>query len=162
MLGLRLTLLGSLLLLLTACNLLNPSEKDMQAAVGAYIIDKEEYPKSFVIIENFVFTNLQKIPDSQPTQFRVTAEFDITYNADGDLIVAELDKKHKQSRQKEKRLTNNPFDEIKGAITGAFDNFRYENRFKNVRKGDQDHYAGDFIFMRNADSSWRVEKASYE
>jgi hypothetical protein len=159
---LRSCLLVSLLLLLNACTLLNPSEKDMQAAIGDFVSQKEEYPKSFIVAENFVFSNLQKVPDSKPTVFRVVAEFDITYIADGDLIVAELDKKHKQAREKEKRLTNNPFDEIKGAITGAFDNFRYENRFKNVRKGDQDHYQGDFLLMRNADDSWRVEKASYE
>jgi hypothetical protein len=161
-LRLRSSLLLFLLVLLASCTLLNPSEKDMQTAIGDFIIPKEDYPKSFVIAENFVFSNLQKIPDSKPAQFRITAEFDITYTADGDLIVAELDKKHKQTREKEKRLTNNPFDEIKGAITGAFDNFRYESRFKNVLKGDQDHYQGDFILMRNADNSWRIDKASYQ
>jgi len=78
------------------------------------------------------------------------------------VIVAALDEKRRKEREKEKRRTNNPFEEIKGAVSGAFENLRYENRFKNVRLGDQDHYSGNFTLSRNADNSWRVSDASYQ
>jgi hypothetical protein len=150
------------LLLLSACFLMAPNQQAMQLAIGDYVVNEEDYPREFILPENFRFKNLQKIENSSPVQYQVAAEFDITYTQDGDVIVAGLDKKHAQMREKEKRRTNNPFEEIKGAITGAVDNFRYETRFKNVRTGDQDHYRGEFTLIRNADNSWRVNSARYE
>jgi hypothetical protein len=158
----RVFLMGSILVLISACSLLQPSARAMQVAIDDYVSHEEDYPREFILAENFVLKNLQKIKDSDPVQYSVNAEFDMTYTVDGDVIVAALDKKHSQEREKEKRRTNNPFEEIKGAITGAVDNFRYESRFKNVRKGDQDHYTGEFTLIRNADNSWRVNNASYQ
>jgi hypothetical protein len=158
----RFFIFALLILPLSACFLMPPNEAAMSAAINIHVIKAEDYPREFVVSENFRFQNLQKIPDSQPSKYQVEAEFDITYTEDGETIVAGLDKKNQQQREKEKRRTNSPFEEIKGAITGAVDNFRYENRFKNVRKGDQDHYQGEFILVQNADHSWRVDSASYE
>jgi len=147
---------------LTSCGLLRPGETAMQTAITDYVLQEEDYPREFIQSENFVFSNLTKVVDSDPVQYRVQAEFDFTYKADGDVIVAALDEKHKKEREKEKRRTNNPFEELKGAVSGAFENLRYENRFKNVRMGDQDHYSGSFTLERNADNSWRVSDASYQ
>jgi len=146
---------------LAGCGFFRPSDTAMQAAISDYVLQEEDYPRQFIVAENFVFTNLVKVVDSDPVQYQVKAEFDFTYNADGDVIVAALDDKRKKDREKEKRRTNNPFEELKGAVSGAFENLRYENRFKNVRTGDQDHFSGDFTFTRNADNSWRVTSASY-
>jgi hypothetical protein len=156
--------LAAVLLLscLSGCGLLRPDETAMKTAIGDYVLQQEEYPRDFVLAENFVFSNLVKVVDSDPVQYKVDAEFDFTYKADGDVIVAALDEKRRKEREKEKRRTNNPFEEIKGAVSGAFENLRYENRFKNVRLGDQDHYSGNFTLSRNADNSWRVSDASYQ
>jgi hypothetical protein len=156
--------LAAVLLLscLSGCGLLRPDETAMKTAIGDYVLQQEEYPREFVLAENFVFSNLVKVVDSDPVQYKVDAEFDFTYKADGDVIVAALDEKRRKEREKEKRRTNNPFEEIKGAVSGAFENLRYENRFKNVRLGDQDHYSGNFTLSRNADNSWRVSDASYQ
>jgi len=160
----KLRVLAAVLLLscLSGCGLLRPDETAMKTAIGDYVLQQEEYPREFVLAENFVFSNLVKVVDSDPVQYKVDAEFDFTYKADGDVIVAALDEKRRKEREKEKRRTNNPFEEIKGAVSGAFENLRYENRFKNVRLGDQDHYSGNFTLSRNADNSWRVSDASYQ
>lgn len=160
----KLRVLAAVLLLscLSGCGLLRPDETAMKTAIGDYVLQQEEYPREFVLAENFVFSNLVKVLDSDPVQYKVDAEFDFTYKADGDVIVAALDEKRRKEREKEKRRTNNPFEEIKGAVSGAFENLRYENRFKNVRLGDQDHYSGNFTLSRNADNSWRVSDASYQ
>lgn len=152
----------TLLLTLAGCGFFRPSEAAMQMAISDYVLAEEDYPREFIVPENFVFSNLQRIEDSSPTQYRVQAAFDFTYNADGDVIVKALTVKHDKEREKEKRRTNNPFDEIKGAVSGALENFRYENRFENVRMGDQDHFSGSFTFSRNADNSWRVSDSSYK
>jgi len=159
----KLRVLAAVLLLscLSSCGLLRPDETAMKTAIGDYVLQQEEYPREFVLAENFVFSNLVKVVDADPVQYKVDAEFDFTYKADGDVIVAALDEKRRKEREKEKRRTNNPFREIKGAVSGAFENLRYENRFKNVRLGDQDHYSGNFTLSRNADNSWRVSDASY-
>ncbi len=159
----KLRVLATVVLLscLSGCGLLRPDETAMKTAIGDYVLQQEEYPREFVLAENFVFSNLVKVVDSDPVQYKVDAEFDFTYKADGDVIVAALDEKRRKEREKEKRRTNNPFEEIKGAVSGAFENLRYENRFKNVRLGDQDHYSGNFTLSRNADNSWRVSDASY-
>lgn len=151
-----------LLSVLAGCGFLRPNETAMRTAISDYVLQEEDYPRGYVVAENFVFTQLVKIVDSDPAQYQVQAEFDFTYTADGDVIVAALDEKRKKEREKEKRRTNNPFDELKGAVKGVFDNMRYENRFKNVRTGDQDHFSGSFTFTRNADNSWRVSDASYQ
>ena len=154
---------GSLLLsLLAGCGLLHPSETAMKTAIGDYVLQKEDYPREFILAENFVFSNLTEVANSEPAQYDVQAEFDFTYKADGDVIVAALDEKYKKEREQERRRTNNPFKEIKGVLSGALDNLRYENRFKNVRTGDQDHFSGNFTLTRNADNSWRVSEASYQ
>ncbi len=160
----KLRVLATVLLLscVSGCGLLRPDETAMKTAIGDYVLQQEEYPREFVLAENFVFSNLVKVVDSDPVQYKVDAEFDFTYKADGDVIVAALDEKRRKEREKEKRRTNNPFEEIKGAVSGAFENLRYENRFKNVRLGDQDHYSGNFTLSRNADNSWRVSDASYQ
>lgn len=162
MLKFRVFAIALSLCLLAACGFLRPGETAMKTAIGDYVLQEEDYPREFIVAENFKFSNLQKIEDSDPVQYRVQAEFDFTYNADGDVIVAALDAKRVKEREKEKRRTNNPFEEIKGAVAGAFENLRYENRFKNVRMGDQDHFSGGFTLARNADNSWRVSDASYE
>ena len=147
---------------LAACGYLRPSETAMQTAIGNYVLQEEDYPREYMQPENFVFSNLVKVVDSDPVAYQVQAEFDFTYNAEGDAIVAALDEKYRKEREKEKRRTNNPFEELKGAVSGALENFRYENRFKNVRMGDQDHFSGNFTLTRNADNSWRVSNASYK
>ena len=146
---------------LAGCGFFRPSETAMKVAVGEYVLQEEDYPRQFIVAENFVFTNLVKVADSDPVQYQVQADFDFTYNADGDVIVSALDEKRKKEREKEKRRTNNPFEELKGAVSGAFENLRYESRFKNVRTGDQDHFSGSFTLTRNADNTWRVSNASY-
>ena len=147
---------------LASCGFLRPSQTAMQAAIGDYVLQEEDYPRDYIVAENFVFSNLMRIEDSSPAAYKVQAEFDFTYSADGDVIVKALDAKHAKEREKEKRRTNNPFEELKGAVSGAFENLRYENRFKNVRTGDQDHFSGSFTVTRNADNSWRVSDASYQ
>jgi hypothetical protein len=147
---------------IASCSFLRPSQTAMQAAISDYVLQEEDYPREYIIAENFVFTNLMKVEDSSPTAYKVQAQFDFTYSADGDVIVKALDAKHVKEREKEKRRTNNPFEELKGAVSGAFENLRYENRFKNVRTGDQDHFSGSFTVTRNADNSWRVSDASYQ
>lgn len=147
---------------LVGCGFFRPGETAMQTAISDYVLQEEDYPREYIVAENFVFTNLVKVVDSDPVQYQVQAEFDFTYNADGDVIVAALDQKREKEREKEKRRTNNPFDELKGAVKGAFENMRYENRFKNVRTGDQDHFSGNFTLTRNADNSWRVSDGSYQ
>lgn len=134
----------------------------MQTAISDYVLQEEDYPREYIVAENFVFTNLTRIEASSPAAYKVQAKFDFTYNADGDVIVKTLDEKRNKEREKEKRRTNNPFDELKGAVSSAFENLRYENRYENVRMGDQDHYSGSFTLTRNADNSWRVSDASYQ
>lgn len=158
----RLMAVAGVLSLLVACGVMRPSESAMQTAIASYILQEKEYPPEFIQPENFVFSNLVKVVDSQPEQYRVDAEFDFTYTADGDVIVQALDLKREQAREQEKRRNNNPLKELKGAVKGALDNFKYESRFKNVRTGDQDHFKGIFTLSRNADNSWRVSSASYE
>lgn len=160
----RFRILGLALVLsfLVSCGFMRPSETAMQAAISDYVLSEEDYPRAHVVAENFVFSNLAKVEDSSPAAYQVQAEFDFTYSADGDVIVKALDEKREKEREKEKRRTNNPFDELKGAVSGVFENLRYENRFKNVRMGDQDHYSGSFTLTRNADNSWRVSDAVYK
>ena len=158
----RLLAMAGLFSCLVACGFFRPSKAAMQAAIGDYVLQKEDYPRDYIVAENFVFTNLIRVKRSSPAAYTVQAEFDFTYNADGDVIVKALDEKRNQEREKEKRRTNNPFDELKGAVSGAFENLRYENRYENVRMGDQDHYSGSFTLTRNADNSWRVSDASYQ
>ena len=146
---------------LASCGFLRPGETAMQAAIDNYVLQEEDYPREFIVAENFVFSNLVKVENSSPAAYKVQAEFDFTYNADGDVIVKALEAKHDKEREKEKRRTNNPFDELKGAVSGAFKNLRYENLYENVRMGDQDHFSGNFTLTRNADNSWRVSDASY-
>ena len=151
-----------ILSLLSACSVMRPSETAMQTAIASHVMQKEEYPQEFMQPENFVFSNLVKVVDSKPEQYRLEAEFDLTYIADGDVIVRTLDIKREQVREYEKRKTSNPLKELKGAVEGALENLRYETRFKNVRTGDQDHFKGSFTLTRNADNSWRVSEASYK
>lgn len=158
----RLATLTMVLLSLAACSFMRPSETAMKTAITDYVMQEKEYPREFIQPENFVFSNLVKIVDSDPEQYQVDAEFDFTYNADGDVIVQALDQKRAQAREIEKRKTDNPMEELKGAVKGALENFRYENRFRNVRTGDQDHFVGNFTLTRNADNSWRVSDASFE
>lgn len=157
-------LVSALLLMsfLAACSLMRPSESAMKTSIAAYILQKEDYPQEFIQPENFVFSTLVKVVDSEPEQYRVDAEFDFTYNADGDVIVQALDMKRAQERESEKRKSANPLEDLKGAVKGAIENFRYESRFKNIRTGDQDHFKGNFTLTRNADHSWRVSEALYE
>lgn len=158
----RLAAVTMVLLLLAACSFMRPSETAMKTAIANYVLQEKDYPQAFIQPENFVFNNLVKVVDSDPAQYRVDAEFDFTYTADGDVIVQALDLKRDQEREIEKRKTDNPLEEIKGAVKGALENFRYESRFKNVRTGDQDHFKGNFTLTRNADNSWRVSEARYE
>ena len=158
----RLAVAAILLSLLAACSVMRPSESAMQKAIAGYILQEKDYPQEFIQPENFVFSNVVKVADSEPEQYRVDAEFDFTYTADGDVIVQALDLKRDQEREIEKRKTDNPLEELKGAVKGALENFRYESRFKNVRTGDQDHFKGNFTLTRNADNSWRVSEARYE
>lgn len=158
----RLVAVAMLVSFLAACGLMRPSESAMQTAIANYVLQKEDYPQEFIQPENFVFSNLVKVVDSEPEQYRVDAEFDFTYTADGDVIVQALELKREQAREIEKRKTNNPLVELKGAVKGALETFRYESRFKNVRTGDQDHFKGSFTLTRNADNSWRVSEALYK
>ncbi|MEO8002969.1 MAG: hypothetical protein ABI644_13920 [Arenimonas sp.] len=162
MIKFRILLAALVLSCLIGCGLFRPSEAAMQMAIGDYVLQKEDYPRQFIVAENFVFSNLVKMANSDPVQYQVQAEFDFTYSADGDVIVAALDEKRKIEHEKEKRRTNNPFKELKGVVSGAFENLRYENRFKNVRTGDQDHFSGSFTLTRNADNTWRVSDATYK
>ncbi len=162
MLKFRLMAMTLIFACLAGCGYLRPGETAMQVAISNHVLQEEDYPSGFIQPENFVFTNLTKVANSDPAQYQVQAEFDFTYTADGDVIVAALDEQHRKEREKERRRTNNPLEELKGAVTGALENFRYENRFENVRKGDQDHFSGSFTFTRNADNSWRVSDASYK
>ena len=161
MIRFRLVAAALLFTWLASCGFLRPGETAMQTAIRDYVLQEEDYPREFIVAENFVFSNLMKVKGSSPAAYKVQAEFDFTYNADGDVIVKALEAKNNKEREKEKRRTNNPFDELKGAVSGAFENLRYENRFENIRMGDQDHFSGNFTLTRNADNSWRVSEASY-
>jgi hypothetical protein len=150
-----------ILLSIAGCSFLRPSEVAMQTAISNYVLQEKDYPREYILPENFEFSNLQKVENSDPTQYQVQASFDFTYKADGDVIVQTLKEKHIKEREQTKRLTNNPFEQLKGALTGALESFGYEKRFENVRTGDQDHFSGIFTLMRNEDNSWRVSDASY-
>jgi hypothetical protein len=159
---LRAMCLLAMLLMLSACQFLPPNEIAMQRAIGDYVLEEEDYPKEFLKAENFVFSNLQKVEGSKPSQYTVNAEFDLAYTADGQTIVAALKQRARNERDKEKRRTDSPFDEIASAVRGAFKGYGYERRFESVKVGDKDHYRGSFTLIQNADNSWSVSSASYQ
>lgn len=148
--------------LLSACGFLHPSDAQMQRAIGEHVLAEEDYPKEFLQAEDFIFRDLQRIPESDPSRYTVNAEFALVYTADGAEIVAALKQRAQAEREKEKRRTDSPLDELAAKVRGAFKGYGYERRFENVRKGDKDPYRGSFTLIRNADGSWSVESGTYQ
>jgi hypothetical protein len=155
-------LLVLVLALLVGCALLRPGEEAMQAAIGEHLLTAEDYPREHVKPDGFVFRNLQKVAGDGPRRYRVEAEFDLVYIADGKSIVEALKKAERDRIEKEKRRTSNLVEDLALRVRGAFASQRYEQRFEDVKRGDRDHYAGGFVLERNEDGSWRVVESDYD
>jgi hypothetical protein len=138
-----------------------PDETARQQAISDHVLRAEDYPLAFVRAEKFAYRNLQRVPDADPVQFAVDADFDVTYTAAGDAIVAALREQERAERQKERRRTNTALERLASAVSDALTGASYEQRFAGVRVGDHDHYSGHFVLARNEDGSWRVVTADY-
>lgn len=153
-------LLALALLLLAGCAL-RPSELAMRQAIGNHVAAAEDYPMRFLKPDNFRFRDLQKLPDQEPTRWRVHAEFDFVYTADGASIVAALREQSKAEQEKAKRRANTALEKLALAAAGALARHGSEQRFESVQVGDKDSYAGDFTLVRNEGGGWQVEAADY-
>jgi hypothetical protein len=160
LLVLRLSLFTSLLYL-AGCSL-RPSELAMRQAIGEYVGVAEDYPMRFLKAENFRFRDLRKLPDEERALWRVHAEFDFVYTADGGVIVAALRAQSKAEQEKAKRRANTALEKLALAAAGALARHGTEQRFESVQTGDKDSYAGDFTLVRNDGGGWRVEEADYQ
>lgn len=156
------SLLFSLALLsLAGCNF-RPSELAMRQAITDHVATAEDYPLRFMKSENFRFRDLQKVPDDERQLWRVHAEFDFTYTADGKTIVAALREKSKAEQEKAKRRADTALEKLALAAAAALSRHGTEQRFETVKIGDKDSYAGDFTLVRNDGGGWRVDDADYQ
>jgi len=156
----RATLAVVLACVLAACTRA-PGEAARQQAIADHVLRAEDYPLAFVRAEHFAYRNLQRVPDADPAQFAVDADFDVSYTAEGDAIVTALRAQERAERQKARRRTNTALERLASAVSDALTGASYEQRFANVHVGDHDHYAGHFVLARNEDGSWRVVEADY-
>ena len=147
-------------LLLVACSL-GPGELAMRQAIGTYVGAAENYPMAYVEARSFQFRDLQRVPDADPAQYRVHAEFDFLYTADGAQIVAALQAQAQAEREKEKHRDGSVLGKLARAAADALASHGREQRFTDVKAGDRDHYEGDFTLARNHDGSWQVVEADY-
>lgn len=154
-------LLVLLCLLLAGCKP-QPDDAAMELAIGDYVGRAEDYPRQYLKADNFVFRNLQEIDAKDVLSYRIEAEFDFIYGADGATIVAALKAAEREKQAKEKRRSNNVIKEFALQLRDLFKSQGYELRFADVKAGDKDHYRGEFTLVRNEDGSWRVAKADYE
>ena len=138
-----------------------PGEAARAQAIGDHVLRAEDYPLAFVRTENFAYRNLQRVPEAEPAQFAVDADFDVAYTAEGEAIVAALREQERAERQKERRRTNTALERLASAVSDALTGAGHEQRFANVHVGDKDHSAGHFVLARNEDGSWRVVEADY-
>jgi hypothetical protein len=138
-----------------------PPEEARRLAIADHVLAAEDYPAPFVKADAFAFRNLQRVPDAEPVQFAVDADFDVVYTADGKAIVAALRQQARADREKQRRRTNSVVEKVTAALGQVLESAEYEQRFEDVRVGDKDHYAGHFVLARNEDGSWRVVDADY-
>jgi Skp family chaperone for outer membrane proteins len=148
------------LLLLAACTRA-PDEAARRFAIADHVVRTESYPEQYVAAENFAFRNLQRVPDAEPAQYAVEADFDLTWTADGKAIVAALREDARAERDKQKRRADNVLEKVTAVLGDALASAELEQRFADVKVGDSDHYAGRFVLARNEDGSWRVVDADY-
>lgn len=155
-----LLLVAAAALVLVGCSL-RPGELAMRQAIGTYVGAAENYPMSYVEARSFQFRDLQRVPDADPAQYRVHAEFDFLYTADGPQIVAALKEQAEAEREKEKHRDGSVLGKLARAAAQALASHGREQRFADVKTGDRDHYAGEFTLARNHDGSWQVVAADY-
>jgi hypothetical protein len=148
------------LLLLAACTR-PPDEAARRFAIADHVVRTEAYPEQFIAAENFTFRNLQRVPDAEPAQYAVEADFDLAYTADGEEIVAALREDARAERDKQKRRADNVLEKVTAVLGDALASAELEQRFADVKVGDKDHYTGRFVLARNEDGSWRVVDADY-
>lgn len=148
-------------LLLAGCTL-RPSELAMRQAIGDHVAAAEDYPRAYLQAENFRFRDLQQLPDTDPPRWRVRAEFDYVYTADGATIVAALRERSKAEQEKARRRADTALEKLALAAAAALARRGSEQRFESVRVGDKDSYAGEFTLVRNDGGGWRVEDADYQ
>jgi hypothetical protein len=138
-----------------------PGDAARQQAIGDHVLRAEGYPLPYVRTEGFAFRNLQRVPDADPPQFAVDADFDVASTANGDVIVAALREQARAQRQKDRRRAPNVLERLATAVGDALAGAGDAQRFADVHAGDRDHYAGHFVLARNEDGSWRVVTADY-
>ncbi|MFT3807827.1 hypothetical protein [Arenimonas sp.] len=153
--------LFALVLLLAGCNL-RPGELAMRQAITDHVATAEDYPMQFMKSDNFRFRDLQQVPDDERDLWRVHAEFDFVYTADGKTIVAALKEKSKAEQEKAKRRADTALEKLALAAAAALSRHGTEQRFETVKIGDKDSYAGDFTLVRNEGGGWRVDDADYQ
>ena len=152
---------GALAVLLLAGCVRAPSEDARRLAVADHVLRAEDYPPAFVKADAFAWRNLQRVPDAEPPQFAVEADFDVVYTADGKAIMDALRAQADAEREKQKRRTNTVVEKVTAILGDALANVESEQRFADVRVGDKDHYTGRFVLARNEDGSWRVVASDY-
>ena len=148
------------LCLLAACTRA-PDEAARRFAIADHVVTAEHYPLEFVAAENFTFRNLQRVPDSDPPQYAVEADFDLAYTADGKTIVAALREQARAERDKARHRAGNVLEKAAAVLGDALASAELEERFEDVKVGDKDHYTGRFVLARNEDGSWRVVDSDY-
>ena len=158
---LKCTLFTVVLLALAGCNF-RPSELAMRQAITDHVATAEDYPMRYMKADNFRFRDLQKVPDDERDLWRVHAEFDFVYTADGKTIVAALREKSKAEQEKAKRRADTALEKLALAAAAALSRHGTEQRFETVKIGDKDSYAGDFTLVRNDGGGWRVDDADYQ
>lgn len=158
---LKFLLFAATLLMLAGCNF-RPSELAMRQAISDHVATAEDYPMRFMKADNFRFRDLQKVPDDERDLWRVHAEFDFVYTADGKTIVAALREKSKTEQEKAKRRADTALEKLALAAAAALSRHGTEQRFESVKVGDKDSYAGDFTLVRNDGGGWRIEDSDYQ
>ena len=138
-----------------------PSEGQRKKAIADYVLQEERYPREFVHTDDFEYRNLLRVPDVEPVQFGVEADFEVVFDADGKTIVAALREQAKAERDKQRRRTDTLVEKVTTVLGDALDSAEFEQRFEDVRIGDRDAYTGKFVLARNEDGSWRVVDADY-
>ena len=138
-----------------------PDEAARRFAIADHVVRTESYPEQFIAAENFTFRNLQRVPDAEPAQYAVEADFDLTWTADGREVVAALREDARAERDKNKRRADNVLEKVTAVLGDALASAELEQRFEDVRVGDKDHFTGRFVLARNEDGSWRVVDADY-
>jgi hypothetical protein len=138
-----------------------PSEGQRKQAIADHVLRAEAYPREFVHTENFAYRNLLRVPDAEPVQFGVDADFEVVYDADGKAIVEALRAQARAEREKQQRRTDTVVEKVTAVLGDALASVEFEQRFEDVRIGDRDQYTGHFVLARNEDGSWRVVSADY-